>query len=83
VKIRVRFFASIREVLGAHTDLELAPGSTVAAARASLMARDSLHATALAADRALRAAVNQELCVASLVLQEGDELAFFPPVTGG
>jgi molybdopterin synthase sulfur carrier subunit len=83
VRIRVRFFASIREALGAETALELEAGATVGAARLALMARDGLHATALASDRALRAAVNHELCEASLVLNDGDELAFFPPVTGG
>ena len=38
---------------------------------------------ALARGRALRAALNQTLCEESAVLKDGDELAFFPPVTGG
>jgi molybdopterin synthase sulfur carrier subunit len=79
----VRFFASIREALGPETEIALEAGATVGAARQSLMALDELHATALAPDRALRAAVNHELCEESLVLQDGDELAYFPPVTGG
>jgi molybdopterin synthase sulfur carrier subunit len=83
VRIRVRFFASIREALGAEAELEIEAGATVSAARQRLIERDALHATALAPGRALRSAVNHELCEESLALQDGDELAFFPPVTGG
>lgn len=83
MKIQVRYFASIREALGAGETLELPEGSSVAAARDALIARSAAHATALARGRALRSALNQSLCEESAALSEGAELAFFPPVTGG
>lgn len=83
MKIRVRYFASIREALGGGETLELAAGSTVAAARDALIARSPAHAAALARGRALRCALNQTLCEEAAALPEDAELAFFPPVTGG
>lgn len=83
MKIQVRYFASIREALGAGETLELPAGSTVGAARDALIARGEAHAAALARGRALRSALNQNLCEESAALSEGAELAFFPPVTGG
>jgi sulfur-carrier protein len=83
VKVTVRYFASIRERLGASETIEVGPGSTVAAVRDALIARDAAHAEALARGRALRSALNRVLCDESAMLSEGAELAFFPPVTGG
>lgn len=83
MKIQVRYFASIREALGAGESLELPEGSSVAAARDALIARGAAHAAALARGRALRSALNQSLCEESATLSDGAELAFFPPVTGG
>ena len=83
MKIQVRYFASLREALGAGATLELPEGSTVGAARDALIARDQAHATALARGRALRSALNHSLCEESAALSDGAELAFFPPVTGG
>ena len=40
-------------------------------------------ADVLAHGRAVRMALNQELCDESAALSEGCEVAFFPPVTGG
>ena len=83
MKIQVRYFASLREALGAGATLELPEGSTVGAARDALIARDQAHAAALARGRALRSALNQSLCEETVALSDGAELAFFPPVTGG
>ena len=83
MKIQVRYFASIREALGAGEALEMPAGATVAQAREALIARGGAHAAALARGRALRSALNQALCDESAALAEGAELAFFPPVTGG
>jgi len=83
MKIQVRYFASIRELLGAGEALELPGDATVAQARNALIARGGVHATALARGKALRSALNQTLCDESARLAEGAELAFFPPVTGG
>lgn len=83
VTVKLRFFASLREKLGEADTLTLPDGATVAAARDALMARGGAHAEALARTRAVRAAVNQKMAAETAVLADGDELAFFPPVTGG
>ena len=83
MKLTVRYFASIREALGASESIDAAAGSTVGEVRDALMARGGAHAGALARNRALRSALNQVLCDESAVVHEGAELAFFPPVTGG
>ncbi len=77
--VRLRYFASIREALGAGETIEVPLGATVAAVRDSLIAR----AGVLARSRALRCALDQVLCDESAVVADGSELAFFPPVTGG
>ena len=41
------------------------------------------HAAALDLGKGLRTACNQTLCNSDQVVQDGDEVAFFPPVTGG
>jgi sulfur-carrier protein len=83
VKVRVRYFASIRESLGAGETVELADGGTVATLRDALIARGGTHAAALARGRALRCALDQVLCDETAILDDDAELAFFPPVTGG
>ena len=83
MNIRVRYFASIRERLGAGEALTVPDGSTAATVRALLVARSPAHAAALGPERALRCAVDQTLDDGSAVLRDGAEVAFFPPVTGG
>jgi molybdopterin synthase sulfur carrier subunit len=83
VTIRLRFFASLREKLGDGETLNLPAGSTAGTARDALLARGGAHADALARGRAVRCALNQRMCAESATLSDGDELAFFPPVTGG
>ena len=57
--------------------------ATVATLREHLRGLGSAYATALGEKRALRTAVNQEMASAAAPLKAGDEIAFFPPVTGG
>jgi len=83
MRLTLRYFASIREALGAGESVEVAEGSTVGAVRDALIARGGAHASALARGRALRSALNQVLCDEAAVVADGAELAFFPPVTGG
>lgn len=83
ITVRLRFFASLREALGPGGPLELPEGSRVKDAREALLARGAPFETSLARHKALRAALNQSMCDESAVLADGDELAFFPPVTGG
>ncbi|HPP82039.1 MAG TPA: MoaD/ThiS family protein [Rubrivivax sp.] len=83
MKIRVRYFASLREALGADESVELPAGSSVAVLRDALVARGGRHAEVLARGRAVCAAVAQVMADDSQPLSDGAEVAFFPPVTGG
>lgn len=85
MKVTVLFFAALREQLGhPREELELPPGvSTVGALRDHLRARGGTWAGAFAPNRAVRAAVNQDMAQAAAAIKAGDEIAFFPPVTGG
>jgi sulfur-carrier protein len=83
VKVVIRYFASVREALGAGESIEVEAGSTVAAVRDLLIGRDAAHAAALGRGRAVRSALNQVLCDETAVVAEGAEIGFFPPVTGG
>lgn len=83
MRVSLKFFASIRERLGAGEQIEVPEGSTVGTVRDLLLRRSNLHVEMLARNRAVRAALNQKMCAESAVLADGDELAFFPPVTGG
>jgi len=83
--LKLRFFAKLREDLGTPAeDLILPVGvTTVGDLRAHLTARGGAWATALAPGRALGIAVNQEKAQPSTSIKADDEIAFFPPVTGG
>ena len=83
MNVTLRYFASVRERLGAGETVELPEGSNVAALRDMLIARGGQHAQVLARGRALRCALDLVLCDEDAVLHDGAELAFFPPVTGG
>lgn len=82
--VRLVFLARLREALGeSHERFEIDGTTTVGAIRGVLCARGGAWAVELAAGRAVRAAVNHELASADTPVRPGDELAFFPPVTGG
>jgi molybdopterin synthase sulfur carrier subunit len=82
--LRIRYFASLREALGADEQLQLPDAPhTVGEVRDLLIARGGAHASALARGRAVRTALDQVLCDESATVASGAELAFFPPVTGG
>ena len=83
ITIRVRFFASLREALGAAEDVSMREGCTVGELRAVLLARGGRHAEMLDARRPVRSALNLAMCDERAVLSDGCEVAFFPPVTGG
>lgn len=83
MKLQVRYFAAIREALGAGETVEMRPGGTLGDLRDQLIARGGPHAQALGRNRALRAALDQAMADESAPLEEGAEVAFFPPVTGG
>ncbi|UBX47957.1 molybdopterin synthase sulfur carrier subunit [Providencia alcalifaciens] len=80
--ITVLFFAQVRELVGTDR-LELAAEyPTVGSLRQALTQKGDRWALALE-DGKLLAAVNQSFVSADHPLNAGDEVAFFPPVTGG
>ena len=81
--ITVRYFASIREALGTGSEALDTSATTVGALHEELMARSAAVAQALAQGKAVRMALNQDMCQGDAPLKAGDEVAFFPPVTGG
>jgi molybdopterin synthase sulfur carrier subunit len=85
MKIKLRFFASVREALGTSNEAVDLPEDvkTVGAVRDFLIARGGAWAEALGRERALRMAFDQVMCEPDTPLTEGGEVAFFPPVTGG
>ena len=85
MKLRLKFFARIREQLGCDGEVLEAPAgvATVAALRNFLVACGENWQQALSGNRVLRVAVNQDMAEPDTPLCDGDEVAFFPPVTGG
>lgn len=85
MKIELRFFASVREALGATQEVvDLPPHvKTVGDVRAFLMGRGGLWMEVLSPDKALRMAYDHVMTEPDTLLEEGGEVAFFPPVTGG
>ena len=83
--ITVLYFARLREAFGMASEPLSLPTSvtTLEGVRATLAARGGVWAHELAAGRAYRAAVNQDIAGADTLVKDGDEVAFFPPVTGG
>ena len=81
MRIVVRLFAGIREAVGRpEVDLELPDGATPEEAWRRLAAQHP----ALAGRRpSLSAAVNRRYATFDAVLEDGDEVVFVPPVSGG
>jgi molybdopterin converting factor subunit 1 len=85
MNIQVLYFAKLREQLGISAEtLDLPDGAAMVAMLLDILrARGGIWAETLAAGRNFRVAVNQELAAMTMPLEEGDEVAIFPPVTGG
>ncbi len=83
--IRVCYFASLREQLDCAEESIALPAGVVDASglRTWLSGRGGAWAEALAAGRPVLCAVNQTMVQPDHALADGDEVAFFPPVTGG
>jgi sulfur-carrier protein len=81
--VNLKYFASIREAIGQGSERVSTQAITLKALRDELIARGGAYAEVLAHGRAVRMALNQDLCDESAALSEGCEVAFFPPVTGG
>lgn len=90
--LRVKFFASLRETLGVDSiefdilegsseQQDLTNGKRIVDIKHALVSRgapwDALN------QQELLCALNQSICSQEAIAKPGDEVAFFPPVTGG
>ncbi len=83
--MRILYFAWLRQKIGVAEE-DVAPPAEVldiAGLRAWLATRSPGHAAAFADAKQIRAAVNQDFAAPDHPVAAGDEIAFFPPVTGG
>ncbi len=77
MSIKVRYFASLKELIGqAGDDCEFVSGMTVLDVWQALLPEKAMPTNVLAA-------INMEYVSLDSILKDEDELAFFPPVTGG
>jgi sulfur-carrier protein len=83
--IKILYFAGLREATGVGAEELAMPEGvrTVGALQKFLCSRGNSWAEALAETRRVRAAVNQDMAAGDTSVRDGDEVAFFPPVTGG
>ena len=84
MSVHIIYFAGLREALGQTSERLALPDhvGSVGELHAHLAARGGAW-QALATTKNLRAAVNQQMAAMDAPLKDGDEVAFFPPVTGG
>ena len=85
MKLQLLYFARLREALGTGAEQIIVPEEIkdVEQLLGWLRLRGGAWATELAAGRAYRVAVDQDMATAQTRLREGAEVAIFPPVTGG
>lgn len=83
--VTILYFAWLRERTGLSQESVRPPPEvrTIDALIAWLIERSPGHASAFANRRTVRCAVNQEFAEPTTAVRAGDEVAFFPPVTGG
>ncbi|MGB0204941.1 MAG: molybdopterin converting factor subunit 1 [Neptuniibacter sp.] len=83
--LKLVYFASLRERLGLESENIELPGTVdnVASLVAYLVAERGEEWQKVLQDSQVLAAVNQEMCDFDQAVSSGDEVAFFPPVTGG
>lgn len=84
MSVQILYFAALRDTLGVADERLALPAevATVGQLRAHLAGRGGVWG-ALDGGRNVRAARNQTMAAADEPLRDGDEVAFFPPVTGG
>lgn len=82
--IRILFFANLREALNCSSEQVELPSdvATISELRNRIAQRGEPW-TVLLTTKNLRAAINQSMSGMDAPVKDGDEIAFFPPVTGG
>ena len=83
--VTLLYFASLRETLGLSREQVALPSATatVSSLVDQLRNRDGRWTEAFAPGKTWRVAVNQQMANLATPVKPGDEIAFFPPVTGG
>lgn len=83
--VTLLYFARLRETLRLSSEQVELPASvqTIGQLTDWLRQRGDPWDSELAPSRPVRAAVNQVMATAGSTVKDGDEIAFFPPVTGG
>lgn len=83
--MKILYFAWVRNAVGAGQE-DVEPPAEVTTVRGLLdwlAGRSAGHGEALAERARIRVAVNQDFASPDAPVQPGDEIAIFPPVTGG
>jgi molybdopterin synthase sulfur carrier subunit len=85
MNIKILYFARIKEAVNYSTEeLDLPSDiATVTALKNYLSQRGEIWANLFSGKQIIRAAINHELVDNLATIKAGDEIAFFPPVTGG
>ncbi|MDP2031140.1 MAG: molybdopterin converting factor subunit 1 [Thiobacillus sp.] len=83
MSLRILYFARLRERFGMAEETLDFNGTTAADLIVQLQARGGVWAEELAAGRAFRVAVNQDIVALDAAIPDQAEVAIFPPVTGG
>lgn len=82
--INVLFFARVRDQLGvSEAQLEMPEGEVNVGLIRSLLQQKGEPFESVLSDSDILVAINQEMATHETTVEDGDELAFFPPVTGG
>lgn len=84
-KITIRYFARLREQLGAEQEVLEVDDTveTIAQLKTMLTSRGETWQKAMTSAPSILAAVNQTMASQTQSINDGDEVAFFPPLTGG
>jgi molybdopterin converting factor subunit 1 len=83
MRLRILYFARLRERFAVGEESLAIDGATVADLLEVLRARGGVWAEELATGRSFRVALNQDLVTPDASLKDATEVAIFPPVTGG